>query len=93
MSIYLSAVARTELQEAQRQLDRHTDRAGDGRCPVCDLEGPCPLRRAALRVFGRYSLLPARKPGATRPQLVGLRRVGTKVEWFGVREVRDTSDA
>ncbi|MDR7278691.1 hypothetical protein [Catenuloplanes atrovinosus] len=93
MTVYLTAEARSELREAQRQLDRHTDLANDGRCPVCDLEGPCPLRRAALRVFGRYSRLPSRQPGATRPQLIGLRRVGVRTEWFGVHAVDESSDA
>jgi hypothetical protein len=83
MTIFLSAGALAELNEAQRQLDRHTGLSSDGRCPVCDLEGPCPLRRAALRVFGRYAQLPRRRPGATGPQLVGLRRLGDRAAWFG----------
>ena len=93
MTVYLTAEARSELREAQRQLDRHTDLSNDGRCPVCELEGPCPLRRAALRVFGRYSRLPARRPGATRPQLIGLRKVGVRSEWFGAQSAGQPSDA
>ncbi|WP_051799652.1 hypothetical protein [Catenuloplanes japonicus] len=93
MAVYLTDEARSELRAAQRQLDRHTDLANDGRCPVCDLDGPCPLKRAALRVFVRYGRLPGRRPGATHPQLVGLRRDGGAEFWFGRRSSDGGPDA
>jgi hypothetical protein len=39
----------------------------DGRCIACAGDDPCAQRRAALRVFGRYGLLPRRWPGASQP--------------------------
>lgn len=72
MSTYLSGAARDRLREAQAQLDRHTPSSGDGRCGGCGEEGPCPPRRAALRLFGQYGCLPRRWPGASRPEAVGV---------------------
>ncbi|MEN3612123.1 hypothetical protein AAH979_21545 [Plantactinospora sp. ZYX-F-223] len=70
MSLYLSAGARKELRAAQMQLDQHTPSSAEGICPACGEPGPCALRRAALRVFGRYGCLPRRWPGASRPELI-----------------------
>ncbi|MEO3747064.1 hypothetical protein [Plantactinospora sp. B5E13] len=70
MSVYLSAVAREELRAAQARLDEHTPSSGDGNCSGCGEAGPCAVRRAALRVFGRYGCLPRRWPGASRPDLI-----------------------
>nr|MDT0662594.1 hypothetical protein [Micromonospora sp. DSM 115978] len=71
MSTYLSVTAYEELRAAQDQLDRHTPNSGSGLCGGCGNESPCGCRRAALRVFGRYRVLPRRWPGATRPDLIG----------------------
>jgi len=46
-----------------------------GRCLACLAEGPCPAKRAALADLASRGVLPRRWPGATRPDLVGLRRV------------------
>ncbi|MER7167289.1 hypothetical protein ABT336_14615 [Micromonospora sp. NPDC000207] len=70
MTTYLSAAAREHLAVAQSQLDRHTPTAATGRCGGCGEAGPCRQRRAALRAFGRYGVLPRRWPGASRPDLV-----------------------
>ncbi|GAB3816609.1 hypothetical protein GCM10027605_65930 [Micromonospora zhanjiangensis] len=70
MSVYLTAPVRAQLAAAQRLLDRHTPSSADGCCAACGVDGPCPQRRAALRVFGRYGCLPRRWLGATRPDLV-----------------------
>jgi hypothetical protein len=75
VSVYLSAAATAELTAAQRLLDDHAVSSVDGRCRRCLVEGPCDHRRTALRVFGRYGCLPRRWPGATRPDLVNVRRV------------------
>ncbi|WFE57580.1 hypothetical protein [Micromonospora sp. WMMD712] len=78
MSVYLSGAARDQLQAAQAQLDRHTSSSGDGRCAGCGEDGPCGVRRDALRVFGRYGCLPRRWPGATQPE-----RVAVVSSWSG----------
>ncbi|MFD1325183.1 hypothetical protein [Micromonospora sonneratiae] len=70
VSVYLSAAVRAELAAAQEQLDRHTPSSGDDCCTGCDEAGPCAMRRAALRVFGRYGCPPRRWPGASRPELI-----------------------
>lgn len=71
MAVYLSAEARAQIGAAQAQLNRHALSLANDRCVCCDVTGPCEQRRAALRLLGRYGLLPARRPGATRPDRVG----------------------
>ncbi len=78
MTVFFSASIRMQLQAAQVQLDQHMASSNDGRCPVCAAEDPCPIRRAALRVFGRYGCLPRRWPGASRPE-----HVTGSVVWSG----------
>ncbi|MFI7646701.1 hypothetical protein ACIBTZ_11555 [Micromonospora sp. NPDC049460] len=78
MTTYLSGAVRDQLRAAQAQLDWHTPSSADGRCVGCGEESPCPQRRAALRVFGRYGCLPRRWPGASRPELVD-----TPSSWSG----------
>lgn len=69
--MYLSTVAREQIRAAQATLDRHVVSSGDGRCAACGaVEDGCPQRRAALRLLGRYGLLPCRRPGATHPELI-----------------------
>ncbi|MDG4828267.1 hypothetical protein O7627_02975 [Solwaraspora sp. WMMD1047] len=80
MSVYLSVTAYEELHAAQDQLDRHTPNSGNGLCSGCEAVAPCGCRRAALRVFGRYGVLPRRWPGATRPDLIG--RSGPWAGWL-----------
>jgi hypothetical protein len=70
VSTYLTAAVREQLGAAQDQLDRHTPSSADGRCAGCGEAAPCPQRRTALRVFGRYGCLPRRWPSASRPDLV-----------------------
>ncbi|WFE30075.1 hypothetical protein O7623_13195 [Solwaraspora sp. WMMD791] len=81
MTTYLSADARKALAAAQTLLDLHVPSVNDGRCLECGEEGPCPVRRAALRVFGRYRRLPRRRPGATFPELIG-ERLGSWSGWW-----------
>ncbi len=69
-AVYLSQAAREQVATAQARLDEHVTSSGDGRCVACGAEGPCAQRRAALRALGRYGRLPARRPGATRPELI-----------------------
>jgi hypothetical protein len=78
VSLFLSNAVIEELRAAQVQLNRHTGSSGDGRCLACSEDDPCAIRRAALRVFGRYGLLPRRWPGASRPD-----RVAESPAWSG----------
>jgi hypothetical protein len=63
-------------REAQIILDRHVTSLATGRCIDCDALGPCYRREAAVSIMARYLWLPLRKPGASRPELIGARRVG-----------------
>jgi hypothetical protein len=65
-----------QLTEAQHIIDRHVTSSADGRCLECQVTAPCPVREMAVAIFSRSSRLPRRVPGATRPELVGARRIG-----------------
>jgi hypothetical protein len=64
----------TQIDHAQAVLDRHTVSNANGLCVTCRLPGPCAEREAAARVFATSARLPLRRPGATRPELLGARR-------------------
>jgi hypothetical protein len=68
---------------AQALLDAHPSGV-DGRCLGCG-EHRCAQRRAALRALGSCGLLPRRRPGLTRPGLLGDERGG--FGWFNGRAV------
>ncbi|GLY08612.1 hypothetical protein [Actinoplanes sp. NBRC 101535] len=87
MTVFLTAAAREQVEYAQSQLDRHIAPSADGRCSVCGEEDPCSPRRVALRVFGRYGILPRRWPGASRPEQVGVPK--TWSGWLGDVTPRD----
>jgi hypothetical protein len=72
---YLAGAARERLAVAQSTMDAHPISLRDGRCITCGIEGGCIEREAAARIFARYGVLPRRRPGATRPELVGARRL------------------
>jgi hypothetical protein len=65
-----------ELALAQRTLDVHAVSMVDGLCLGCRRPLPCGVRDAAAAVFVRYHRLPRRRPGASRPELLGARRIG-----------------
>lgn len=67
---------REAYREAQTVLDRHVTSSVNGRCMECDALGPCYRREAAVSIMARYLWLPLRTPGASRPELIGARRVG-----------------
>lgn len=73
---YLAAMAASQLDQAQRLLDAHVIVLPDGACRLCGTTQSCGYRDAASAVFARYRRLPQRRPGASRPGLVGARRVG-----------------
>jgi hypothetical protein len=72
MTVYASTMpaVETELRGAQLAVTVHAlDLAG--RCVRCDEPGPCRYRLDAVRRFALFQRLPARVPGATRPECVG----------------------
>lgn len=77
MTIYLSGPPRRVVMRYQELLDIHIPDCATGRCLACRLD-PCPQREEAMAFFQRhYAELPQRRPGASRPELVGARRVLT----------------
>ncbi len=73
---YYAMTADEQLAEAQRTLDTHITSSANGRCLQCGTPGPCYKRETAVVIFSRSLRLPLRRPGATRPELVGARRLG-----------------
>lgn len=78
-TIYLDTAAHDQVAAAQAEFDAHTVSSGDGRCLSC-FDSPCPGQAGALRILAQYGQLPRRRPGATRPDRIGLRPSG--VSWF-----------
>lgn len=72
---YFAVAAEQQLARAQHTLDTHITSSTTGRCLVCDIPGPCYQRENAVVIFSRTLRLPHRQPGATRPELVGARRI------------------
>ena len=75
MSVYRSRVVARDLRAAHADVAVHVVCSGDGRCVECGLPGPCAARVAGLAVLRAAGVLPIRRPGATRPELIGARRV------------------
>jgi hypothetical protein len=73
---YYGMAAGDHLAYAQRTLDTHVV-SSVGRCLSCGIPGPCRPRAFAEAIFFRSWRLPRRHPGATRPELLGARRVDT----------------
>lgn len=67
-----------QLGKAQALLDEHVTSSGTGRCLACGSPGPCWRRENAVVIFSRTLRLPVRRPGATRPELVGAVRIGVR---------------
>jgi hypothetical protein len=65
------------IDRAQADLDRHVVSCADGLCLACGVPGPCEVNERAARLFRSSLKLPQRRPGASRPELFGARRVGT----------------
>jgi hypothetical protein len=75
-----------QIDHAQAMLDRHAVSSGDGLCMECKVLGPCAKHEAAAKVFLLSARLPRRRPGATRPELIG-----TKQGDFGRLSTRTAS--
>lgn len=74
VSTYLSA-ARLPVDELQQAVADHTPLAHTGRCPRCRVESPCGPLASVLRTLAAARLLPRRRPGATKPERTGARRI------------------
>jgi hypothetical protein len=65
-----SETIRLLIRRAESVLERHVTAAADNRCLSCGALGTCRRQKAALVILNRYGRLPARHPGATRPDQV-----------------------
>jgi hypothetical protein len=72
---YLAAPVVAQLDRAQRLLDAHVTVLPDGACRLYGITESCEYRAVAHATFARYRRLPQRRPGASRPELMGARRV------------------
>jgi hypothetical protein len=75
MNTYLGGA---QVDRAQAALDVHVVSIATGRCLGCGEPGPCGEREQASRVFRRTQRLPYRTPGASRPELCGVARIGAR---------------
>ena len=73
MSLYLATTVLRWLDQAQELIDQHSPVTG--RCRACGQAEPCGASVDAQVLLSRYGRLPRRRPGATRPELCGRRRV------------------
>ena len=69
------ALSAEQLRAAQATLDEHVTSSATGRCLACGSPGPCWRRENAVVIFSRTLRLPARRPGASRPELINAVRV------------------
>ena len=74
MAVYVSS-SRRPLEELRAVVDVHAVASVDGQCVQCQVDGPCAARSAALTELALWHQLPRRLAGATRPELIGARRV------------------
>lgn len=74
-NMYYATSADRLLGEAQKTLDEHVTSSATGRCQACNAPGPCWRRERAVVIFSRSLRLPARVPGASRPELINARRL------------------
>jgi hypothetical protein len=74
--MYLGQAAYDVLDQVQADIERHAVSSADGLCLTCRTTGPCETYENASRTFMRYGQMPRRRPGLSRPQLLGARRVG-----------------
>jgi hypothetical protein len=72
---YFASAAQTTVARALYEINEHVTLSGSGLCRACQAEGPCARRAAAERTLRSYNFLPQRRPCATRPELIGCRRI------------------
>jgi len=88
---YLTNVAQVRVAHAHTEINEHATLSGDGLCRTCQVDGPCARRIAAERILRSCNLLPQRQPGATRPELIGLRRI--RAAWIQPTAAEATAPA
>lgn len=71
--VYTIETARQLATSAQKMLDEHAE-ALSGKCLGCGRHR-CSLRFAAAQAIVLHGKLPQRRPGASRPEHVNLKRV------------------
>ncbi|MFI1997018.1 hypothetical protein [Actinoplanes sp. NPDC020271] len=76
-STYYATSAEQMLSHAQTILDEHVTSSATGRCLACGSFGPCWRRESAVAIFSRSLRLPARLPGASKPELINARRISS----------------
>jgi hypothetical protein len=90
---YVSSAVRSELDDAQAELERHIVTEPSGRCTTCGSEEPCRGRIDATRRLLHYGRLPRRKPGMARPPIpASASSAHSALSWFEPTEaVREAS--
>jgi hypothetical protein len=90
---YISSAVRSELDDAQAELERHIVTEPSGRCSTCGNEEPCLVRIDATRRLLHYGRLPRRKPGMARARIPASAGSGrNSMSWFEPTEaVREAS--
>jgi hypothetical protein len=78
VTTYLASSARGAIPEALDAINTHATLSSTGLCRTCQTEGPCDRWLEAECHLNELDLLPRQQPGATRPDLVGLRRIGAR---------------
>jgi hypothetical protein len=73
MTLFVSGDVLSPAELAQRMLDLHP-LSLTGHCLTCGADD-CAARQAAMLELRQYRCLPKRRPGNTRPELLGVRRV------------------
>lgn len=86
-TVFPSETVRMLVRRAEQVLERHVTASADDRCLSCGAVGPCRRQRAALVILHRYGRLPARRPGATRPDQV------YDTEWAALRAAESASES
>jgi hypothetical protein len=70
---YLAGAATAQLNDAQRLLDAHVMVLDTGACRLSGTLNSCGYRDAAGATFARYRRPSVCRPGASRPDLLGVR--------------------
>jgi hypothetical protein len=72
---YFATAAQTTIARALYEVNEHITLSSVGLSRACLIEGPCAGRVVAERTLHSYNFLPQRRPGATRPELIGRRHI------------------
>lgn len=75
VSTTYASASRLPVEQLQSAVGDHMPVAATDRCGRCGVRSPCGPLAAALRLLAAAGLLPRRRPGATRPERTGARRM------------------